>query len=129
MPSSQPRWAPTPEQIRLIETMSGLGLTTDDMAALIDISKTTFERGVKRYSAMREALSKGRAKANAKLTETAFKMATNGKNPAMTIFLCKVRLRWKEPKDVIEVHSGEANANDGKPKIVITLPDNGRSAK
>jgi hypothetical protein len=92
------------QEIKRIETMSGLGLTVDQMAAVLGVSKKTFERRIEDTPAAKDALEKGRALAAFNVTETAYKLAISGKVPAMTMFWLKCRARWREV-NVVE-HSG-----------------------
>lgn len=86
----------TPDEIRLCETYYGLGLTIADMSALIGVSKATFERRMNDQPDLAEGLLKGKAKADAQVTQSAFKQAISGKNPAMTMFWLKCRKGWKD---------------------------------
>lgn len=86
----------TPEQIEQCSIYAGLGLTVEDMAALCNVSKATFERRMNDQPELAEGILKGRAKASAKVTQSLFKQATSGKNTAATIFWLKVRKGWKE---------------------------------
>lgn len=86
----------TDKEISLCETYSGLGLTVQDMAALVGVSKKTFERRMHDQTELADALLKGRAKADSQVVQSAFKQAISGKSPAMTIFWLKCRKGWKE---------------------------------
>lgn len=97
------------EEIKRIETMAGLGLNVIQMAAILGMSKATFDRRMSDTPGANEALEKGRSIAAQNVMATAFKMAVGGKHPAMTMFWLKCRERWKETA-MIE-HSGP----DGKP--------------
>jgi len=90
----------TPEEIKRCETYYGLGLTIQDMAALIGIGKATFERRMSDQPSLAEALLKGKAMADAQVTQSLFKQATSGKHPASTMFWLKCRKGWKDtPED------------------------------
>lgn len=105
----KPKFQLTPEQIKQVETMSGLGLNLVQMGALFGVSKVTFERLMKKNIAAREALEKGRAVAASSVTKTAYNLAVSGKVPAMTMFWLKCRERWTE----IQRH--EHSGPDGNP--------------
>ena len=76
---------------RQIIGMAAAGLNDDEIAAIIGKScEKTIQRNC------RVELDKGRKQGKGKLKLTAFRMATSGKMPAMTIFLCKVWLGWRE---------------------------------
>ena len=106
--------------------MAGLGLTVPQMAALLGISKATFERRVKEDDALAEALEKGRALAANEITGKAFSMAASGNHPAMTMFWLKCRQGWKETS--VQQVTG---ANDGPVEIshVPTLTDEQLNAR
>ena len=73
-----------------IETMAGLGLRFEDIAAVKGMSDDT----LKKYATDR--LQRGRAKAKTQVMQTAYKMAVSGKQPAMTMFWLKTRACWRE---------------------------------
>lgn len=99
----------TTAEIKQIETMSGLGLKVEQMAAVLGMAKKTFERRMNDTTDAKDALEKGRAIAAQQVTKTAYELAKSGKVPAMTMFWLKCRERWREVQ-VME-HSGP----DGKP--------------
>ena len=84
------------EDIKKLETMAGLGMTMQNMAAVLGISKRTLERRVSEEDQIFDALEKGRAKATHAVAAHAFELATNGKNVAMTMFWLKCRAGWSE---------------------------------
>lgn len=99
----------TPQAIQQLETMSGLGLTVEQMSAVLGMSKKTLERRMGEVPGAKDALEKGRALAALNVTTTAFKLATSGESPAMTMFWLKCRERWKE------VHTISLEDPDGRP--------------
>lgn len=96
-------------EIKQIETMAGLGLKIEQMAAVLGMSKATFDRRMNDTKGASESLEKGRSAAALNVTKTAYQLATGGKVPAMTMFWLKCRERWKETS----VH--EVSGVDGKP--------------
>ena len=86
----------TADEIKKLASLAGLGLTVENMARVMDISKATLDRRMNDQPGVAEAIEKGRASASAAVRNTAFKMATSGKCPAMTIFWLKCRERWRE---------------------------------
>jgi transcriptional regulator with XRE-family HTH domain len=87
----------TKEEIARCQKYYGLGLTIADMAAIIGISKASFERRMNDQPELREGLLKGAADAAGAVMNSLFKQATSGKNTAATIFWLKCRKGWKEP--------------------------------
>lgn len=122
MPPSRGRWKPTDDQVKQIETLAGIGLNQTDMAHFLGVSEPTFERGIKRYPALRDAVLKGRSKGNAKVGETAYKMATSGKDTAMTIFWLKCKLGFKDVSRVEHTGADGRELNNAAPKVVVMLP-------
>lgn len=115
-----------PQDIKQIETMAGLGLKVEQMAAILGMSKATLDRRMTDTKGAFEALEKGRAAAILNVSKTAYQMALAGKVPAMTMFYLKCRAGWKETQTV--EHSGP----DGKPietKSLTELPDDQLDAK
>lgn len=84
-----------PEIIRQVETMAGLGLRTEDIAAVVGVGKRTIERR------LLEAVQRGRSRATAQVAQTAFRMAVSGETPAMTMFWLKCQGRWREKHEVV----------------------------
>lgn len=89
----------TDKQIKEVTKLASYGLKDEDIASFLEVSEST----IKKYFA--EYLKLGRAKGKGDLAGAAMRMALSGMYPAMTIFMCKVRLGWKdnyeaeEPKD------------------------------
>jgi IS30 family transposase len=89
----------TEQELAQIQTMAGYGLPVEQIAAVVDCSKATFDRAIKRSPRGVESLLKGRAIANAKVLESLFKQAISQKCVAATIFWAKVKLGWKAPTE------------------------------
>jgi hypothetical protein len=83
---------PTAEQRKQVEAMAGYGIPHDDIARVLSISKPTLQ---KHY---RDELDTGHVKANAKVADNLFKIATGQGREAVTaaIFWLKVRAGWSE---------------------------------
>jgi DNA-binding XRE family transcriptional regulator len=84
--------APTPEQRKLVEELSAVGLKQADVARLVGVSITTL------VAYYRDELDTGGLKANAAVAKSLFRMATaaNKPNVAAAIFWLKVRAGWRE---------------------------------
>jgi peptidyl-tRNA hydrolase len=87
---SYPSKSLTDKELIEIEMMAGLGLRYEDIASIKGMCLDT----LKKYAD--SALSRGKAKAKLQVAQTAYKMATSGKTPAMTIFWLKTQARWKD---------------------------------
>ena len=86
----------TPEEIEAAGRAAAIGARLDEIAHIIGISKPTLDRRLKDQPGVLDAVEKGRAQGQAEVMAAAFKMATSGQHPVMTIFWCKTKLRWKE---------------------------------
>ena len=91
--------------VKQIQTMAGLGMTSEQMAAVLGVSKSTFDRRQADQTEVSEAVLKGRALTSMTVRQTAYQMAVSGESPALTIFWLKCREQWKEPRE-------EQNDND-----------------
>lgn len=80
---------PTPDFRAQVEKYAAVGLPHAVIGTLIGISEVTLE---KYYP---DELAAGTAKGNAQIAGWAFDSARRGNIP-MRIFLCKVRLGWRE---------------------------------
>tara|TARA_Y100001938_G_C8071304_1_gene423249 strand:- start:922 stop:1305 length:384 start_codon:yes stop_codon:yes gene_type:complete len=89
------------EHTRLIIQLSGLGIPHEQICSILDISKPTL------YKYYGEELVKGKAQANAKISENLFRIATGTGREAVTacIFWLKTQCNWTE-KQVFEVTDG-----------------------
>lgn len=86
----------TAEEIKQCEAMAGLRLTLEQMGRILNVSKSTMDRRVKEQPELQEAIERGRAQASAKVRQMAYKMATSGKHPVMTIFWLKCQEGFRE---------------------------------
>lgn len=85
-----------PETIKQIETMSGLGLTQEQMALVLSMKPAKFFWWLTKDDLAREAVDRGVARANLQVAQTLYKMAISGECPAATFFWCKTRMGWRE---------------------------------
>jgi hypothetical protein len=90
------------DQVNLVSRLAGLGLNMQQVADALGISKDTLERRIKEDERLQAAVAKGRAKAATKVAETAFRLATSGEHPSMTMFWLKTRLGWREKDPQLE---------------------------
>lgn len=99
---ARPKHKPTSAKRRLVERAVAGGMTQEQVAHALDISEPTLR---KHY---RAELDQGMAKANAKVIDVAFRMATSGKSEKMTMFWLKTRMKWSERVEVEHTHTAEA---------------------
>lgn len=86
--------------IAQVEKLKGIGMTHEEIADIIGVSAVTFTKMAKDSPEFSLALRLGKAKAKAIVSETAFKMATSGRNAPMTQFWLRTQAGWKETVDV-----------------------------
>jgi len=110
----------TPEQINQVEILASKGLSMGMIASTLDFSRDGLYDHMKNNKEMKEAVDRGKKKANGKVVLSAFEQAVSGKSPAMTIFWLKTQCRWKEVQHV--QHEGsiglEALITKSKEKLV-----------
>lgn len=85
---------PTDEQRRQVEAMSGYGVPHDDIAVVLGVTAKTLRKH------FRLELDRGAARANARVGQRLFEMASSGQNTAATIFWLKARAGWREKQDL-----------------------------
>lgn len=107
----------TPQDIRQVEVMAGLGMTLKHISLILNISTNTLNKWLE-LPAIREGFDRGRAQGALAITKTAYSQAIEG-NTTMLIFLLKTQLGWRDTT-VIQV------PEDSGAKIIIQMPDNGR---
>lgn len=99
---------PTAENRRLVRGMAAVSVPQEDIATLLEIDPKTLRRH------FRAELDRGSIEATAKVAQSLFQMATQGKNVAAAIFWMKARAGWREKP----VETGD-NEEDGKQIVVI----------
>jgi len=84
------RFKPTADQLRTARAMAGYGMPHVDIASFFDIDAKTLRKYFGRE------LELGSIEATAKVAQSLFRMATEGKNVAAAIFWMKARAGWRE---------------------------------
>ncbi len=127
----RPRIPLSEKEVASIEAMSGYGMTMTQIASVLGMSKATLERRMKDSPpelAAKLALERGRNIAISNVTKTAFDLAKSGKNDGMTQFWLQCRAGWKKAGGngvTVEASAG-SKEEDSAPKVIVTIPDNGR---
>src|SRR3954465_15640222 len=98
MPSGRPAYQPTDKDRRMVETLTGMGATQDEIAGLIGVSDVT----LRKYYDLE--LQQGVLKANMQVAQSLFDLATKQKNVAACIWWLKTRGGWKESATTIDMH-------------------------
>ena len=94
----------TPKQEGTLEALIGMGLSLEACALELGISKATLERRIVDTPEIREVVRRGRVRAEARVVQTAYQMATGTKNrkadPRMTRYWLNCRAGWKEREGI-----------------------------
>ena len=102
---------PTAEQRKTVRALAGFGVPQDQIADYIGIDPKTMRKH------FREELDRGSLEATAKVAQSLFQMATEGKNVAAAIFWMKARGGWRE------VTRQEHTGGDGGPIQLARVED------
>lgn len=81
---------PTSQDLKEIEMLAGMGLNQQQIGDVKGMHRDT----LRKYA--QAAYTRGKAKAIARVAQTAFEMAVSGKNTALTIFYLKTQGGWRE---------------------------------
>jgi hypothetical protein len=111
------KWEPTDEDKKKVRTLIGFGLTCEQVAVVMEVSRDTL------YKRCKKEIDAGRPSAIAQVTQAAFKMAMSGKNTAMTIFWLKTQAQWKEPE------SNRGDEDHGSLDELINVLKQGKNKK
>ena len=105
----------TEEHARLIVQLSGLGIPHEQICSILEISKPTL------YKYYGDEIIKGKAQANAKISENLFRIATGTGREAVTacIFWLKTQAGWRET-NFIEV-TDNTEENDKFRKLITDI--------
>lgn len=85
----RPAWEPTDEQRKMAEQLAAVGITHQQIAAVLGISHDTLTRK------LGPELEIARAKANANVAKSLYQSAMDGVVPSM-IFWLKARAGWRD---------------------------------
>lgn len=92
----------TEDQVKQVEMLAGFGLTVYQISSVLGMHRATLYEIMKREPEVYEMLERGRAKAVATVSQTAFSLAKSGKTPVMTMFWLKTQARWRENHPIEE---------------------------
>jgi DNA-binding XRE family transcriptional regulator len=105
------------DKSNMVRSLSGLGITQDQICAILDISRNTL---TKYYE---DELKVGKAQANSKVAENLFRIATGSTHGSVTaaIFWLKCQAGWKDTNtiEVINADSHEKQFN----KLIENIRD------
>ena len=89
---TKPPHNPDERDLKRVRTMVGMGMTQDEICAVIGVSKPTL------HKYYRADLDVGAAEANAAVAQSLFKQATNAEKPNVVaaIFWLKARAGWRD---------------------------------
>lgn len=109
----------SPDELRQLETLAGIGLPTHQIAAAMGMSAGTLKRRIKETPGGSDPIKKGRSIALSNVAKTAYQLAVSGKVPAMTMFYLKTRGGWRE-KDRVEHTGKDGGPIEGKLHWTVT---------
>ena len=95
----------TKKQRVQLETLAGVGMTVEQIADYLGVSKSTLDRRISEEPEVADALRAGRSKAHGKVLQAAYDMATDKKHSDFTKFYLRSRYNWSE-KQEIEISGG-----------------------
>lgn len=107
-----PRKRPPKDAADTILNLAKEGYNKEGIARNLKVAKNTFDKWLKEYPALQDALDEGRAKEHNKLYNALFLQATDGKNAAAAMFLLKTRHGYRE--------NGPSEGDTG-PKVNLTV--------
>jgi hypothetical protein len=104
----RPKLEITDKDKQQVSVLAGLGLTRDQIALVMGMS----DESVGKY--FRRELEEGVAKANAKVAQNLFSIATSREqgSVAAAIFWMKSRARWRETTHIEHLHAADENYVD-----------------
>jgi len=106
MAGGRPRFKITDQVLAKVETLSAQGLTHDQIATVIGCSLTTLQLKKRQYAQFSDALSRGKDKGIAVITNAMFSKAKSGDNQCMMFYLKnRDSENWKEKTS--NEHTGE----------------------
>lgn len=107
----RPEWIPTPEILEQAEGYAALGLTREQIASCLGISKTTLYDKAVDYPEFADAIKRGLDKGIARMANLLVKHAEGGNVPSVIFFL-KARAKWSDQniEEVEKVIKNELNA-------------------
>ena len=88
----------TPEVLEKAEAAAARGLTSEQIAECLGISKATLQRRNRDSEPFADAIKKGRAEGIRQVANSLFEQAISG-NTAAAIFFLKTRAYWSEKSD------------------------------
>ena len=99
-PVGRPRFKITPEVLKAAEQFMAQGLTREQCAANLGISRSTFQLYQAEYSEFSDTIKKGEARGIGAVTNALFENATVNKDNVAIIFYLKNRAGWVDKKEV-----------------------------
>ena len=109
----------TPDEVKQIEAMAGLGMSGQDIAHVMGIHRATLYKRLKDTGLSSDTIKAQRKKGIAKVRQTLYQMATSGKVPAAAFFYLKTIGGLRE-KDRVELTGKDGGAIQNKLEVVIT---------
>lgn len=99
----RPSFRPTDEQRELAKQLAGLGTRHEDVCLFIKKADGKPISHVTLHKYFGDELAVGKAEANAKVSNSLFKSATQEGSVAAQMFWLKTQARWKEEAAAVEI--------------------------
>lgn len=115
-PVGKPPWIPTADILEKAESYAALGLTKEQIANCLGISKTTLYDKSIEYPEFADAIKRGLDKGIARMANLLLKHAEGG-NVSSVIFFLKARAKWSD-QNIDEVKDAIKNELDEVRKMV-----------
>ena len=119
-------WQPNDDQTKLIRDAAAMGIPWVDIAVLIKpLGCTLTASSLMRSTGAKAAYDEGRVRANYRVANHCFKLASSGNNPSMTQFWLRTRAGWKDYDGLVVIDNGSTAAaeviNDRLTKLQRSL--------
>jgi len=120
--SGRPKKVFTEAELRSIGVMAGYGMPIGHIAAILDVSESTFYRNKKWNPIVKKAYDKGLARARLAVGKTLFEKATTDREIAAIIWYEKTRCGMSEKREETQ----QVTNVDRPQNVAIYLPENSR---
>lgn len=116
---ARPFWQPSKDDLKKIGLMSIAGITHDQIASVMEVTKKTLYKNKE----VRKILDDSLTQANSRVAGVLYNAALKG-NMTAVIFWLKTRARWKDSGDDINIKTDK----DNKIEFIISKkPDDNQS--
>lgn len=108
------------EDLPKIEAMAANGLTVEQIAQVLGMSKATFDKRKAEVDKIAKAHEAGRNKASNNVGKSLYQQAINGNTNAIKLYYGYALGRWEKKESI---HSGDGDGGPVKQKIEVIIKD------